>query len=157
MIVGGREGKTVPLVLTLWLALGCNKGLRGSSFSTHILLDEETGTQRPQRSDLPSIMQEEMGNWNLNQCPREAEIVGAGRADSCTSLPPVRLGSATRLDSVRVCHGALYSLLYHPACQRPAPSPPNSREREEEGGSERPGFIKADGTARPARPRRPDL
>lgn len=48
MIVGGREGKTVPLALTLWLALGCHKGLRGSYFITYILLDEETGTQRPQ-------------------------------------------------------------------------------------------------------------
>lgn len=31
-MVGGREGKNVPLALTFWLALGCNKGLRGSSF-----------------------------------------------------------------------------------------------------------------------------
>lgn len=101
-----------------------------------------------------------MGVWHLNQGPREARTVGTGRVNSCTSLPPSRLGSPTCLDSGRACHGAPHSPLHPPGCQRSAPSPPNPRgrrgERERGGGSERPGIIKAAGTAQPARPRRPD-
>lgn len=62
-------------------------------------------------------------------------------------LPPsTRLGSPACLDSVRACHGALYSSLHSRGCQRPAPSPPSPRggrrEREGEGG-QRAGLYKS--------------